>query len=340
MDQRPHKSLPVVGDDADGPTRVRRDLAASMRANGMAVGAKKPPWLRVGVAGGERYQHVRGTLQKLRLHTVCQEARCPNVADCWGGGTATVMLMGDVCTRGCRFCDVKTAARPPPLDPEEPRHLAEAIRELHLDYIVVTSVDRDDLADGGAAHFAEAIVSLKEIPGLLVEVLTPDFRGNTEAVRTVGRAAPDVFANNIETVRRLTPVVRDPRAGYDQTLAVLERMKREFPGVVTKSSLMVGLGETEAEVDDAMRDLRSVGVDILTLGQYLRPSAWHLPVMQWITPDEFQAYKALGEQRGFRYVASGPLVRSSYRAAELFLRGEIASRRDGGEGRREATDAR
>ena len=331
MDKRPHASLPVLGGEADEPVRARRELAAAMRASGLPIAARKPPWLRVGLPGGERYQRVRDTLQGLRLHTVCQEAHCPNVADCWGGGTATVMLMGDTCTRGCPFCNVKTAARPPPLDPEEPRHLAEAIRGLGLDYIVVTSVDRDDLPDGGAAHFAEAIVRLKEIPGLLVEVLTPDFRGDPEAVRTVGRAAPDVFANNIETVRRLTPVVRDQKAGYDQTLAVLERMKREFPEVVTKSSIMVGLGESEAEVDDTMRDLRAVRTDILTLGQYLRPSAWHLPVMQWVTPQQFQAYKEMGERRGFRYVASGPLVRSSYRAAELFLRGEIASRRRPGE---------
>ena len=327
MDTTRPKSLPVVSDDRDAAVRARRDLSEQLRATGMPVSARKPGWLRVGVPGGERYQRVRETLRGLRLHTVCQEAHCPNVADCWGGGTATVMLMGDVCTRGCRFCNVKTAAHPPPLDPEEPRHLAEAIRELHLDYIVVTSVDRDDLPDGGAAHFAEAIVRLKEIPGLLVEVLTPDFRGDAEAVRTVGRSAPDVFANNIETVRRLTPVVRDQKAGYDQTLAVLHRMKREFPRIVTKSSIMVGLGEREDELVDTMRDLRAVGVDILTLGQYLRPSAWHLPVVQWITPEQFQAYKALGEEHGFRYVASGPLVRSSYRAAELFLRGEIASRR-------------
>ncbi len=339
MQKRPQSGLPVLGAGVDDPVRARRDLAASMRANGVPIAARKPPWLRVGLPGGERYQRVRDTLQGLRLHTVCEEAHCPNVADCWGGGTATVMLMGDVCTRGCRFCNVKTAARPPPLDPEEPRHLAEAIRELHLDYIVVTSVDRDDLPDGGAAHFADAIVRLKEIPGLLVEVLTPDFRGDAEAVRTVGRAAPDVFANNVETVRRLTPIVRDQKAGYDQTLEVLARMKREFPGVVTKSSIMVGLGESEAEVDDTMRDLRGSGVDILTLGQYLRPSAWHLPVMQWVTPEQFQTYKTMGEQRGFRYVASGPLVRSSYRAAELFLRGEIASRRAPGEARREGGDA-
>jgi lipoic acid synthetase len=236
------------------------------------------------------------------------------------------MLMGDVCTRGCRFCDVKTAARPPPLDPDEPRHLAEAISKLALEYIVVTSVDRDDLPDGGAAHFAEAIVRLKQIPGLLVEVLTPDFQGDAEAVRTVGRAGPAVFANNIETVRRLTPVVRDGRASYDQTLAVLARMKAEFPEIVTKSSIMVGLGETDAELLETMRDLRGVGVGILTLGQYLRPSAWHLPVVEWVTPQRFEAFRETGLSLGFRYVASGPLVRSSYRAAELFLRGEIEAR--------------
>jgi lipoic acid synthetase len=327
MPDLPTKSLPVLPEiEREASVRARRDLAAHMQAAGVPIGAKKPSWLRVGVPGGERYQRVRDTLGTLHLHTVCQEAHCPNVAECWGGGTATVMLMGDVCTRGCRFCNVKTAAHPPALDAEEPRHLGEAIRELHLDYIVVTSVDRDDLPDGGAAHFAEAIVRLKEIPGLLVEVLTPDFQGDPDAVRTVGRAGPDVFANNIETVRRLTPVVRDLKAGYDQTLAVLALMKREFPGLVTKSSIMVGLGESEPEVDQTMRDLRGVGVDILTLGQYLRPSAWHLPVVEWITPERFEAYKRMGEQRGFRYVASGPLVRSSYRAAELFLRGEIAAR--------------
>jgi lipoic acid synthetase len=297
-----------------------------MRARGVPLGARKPRWLRVGAPGGERYQKVRDTLAELSLHTVCQEAHCPNVGECWSGGTATVMLMGDTCTRGCRFCHVKTAAHPPPLDPDEPRHVAEAIAELGLDYVVVTSVDRDDLPDGGAGHFAEAIRRLKAVPRLLVEVLTPDFRGDPEAVRIVGRATPDVFANNIETVRRLTPAVRDPRAGYDQTLGVLERMKREFPGIVTKSSIMVGLGETDAEIAEAMADLRRAGVDILTFGQYLRPSAWHLPVMEWVTPERFASFRDTGLALGFRYVASGPLVRSSYRAAELFLRGEIEAR--------------
>lgn len=325
MPETPHTSLPVLGVTGELPTS-KREIAEAMRARGLPLEAKKPGWLRVGVPGGERYQKVKDTLRGLTLHTVCQEARCPNVAECWGGGTATVMLMGDVCTRGCRFCHVKTSAAPPPLDAEEPRHLAEAIAELGLDYIVVTSVDRDDLPDGGAAHFAEAIRRLKAIPGLLVEVLTPDFRGDAEAVRTVGRAAPDVFANNIETVRRLTPVVRDAKAGYDQTLAVLARMKAEFPRVVTKSSIMVGLGEAEAEVVLTMEDLRAAGVEILTLGQYLRPSAWHLPVVEFVQPERFAAYRAAGLALGFRYVASGPLVRSSYRAAELFLRGEIEAR--------------
>lgn len=324
-------SLPILG--ADGaPTRTHtlpvtpREIVAEMRERGIPREARKPAWLKVPMPGGARYQRVRETLRGLRLHTVCEEASCPNVGECWGGGTATVMLMGDVCTRGCRFCHVKTASRPPPLDPEEPRHLAEAIARLGLDYIVVTSVDRDDVPDGGAAHFAEAIRRLKEIPELLVEVLTPDFRGDPEAVRTVGRAGPDVFANNIETVRRLSPVVRDPRAGYEQTLGVLAQMKREFPRVVTKSSVMVGLGESDGEVLETMRDLRGAGVEILTLGQYLRPSAWHLPVVEFVTPERFAAWRDTGLGLGFRYVASGPLVRSSYRAAELFLRGEIEAR--------------
>src|SRR5574338_154538 len=328
MMQRSSKpSLPLIDQAPAAPdAESRRAAFADIRARGLPIGAKKPPWLRVSVPGGDRYLRVKETLKTLRLHTVCQEAHCPNVGECWGGGTATVMLMGDVCTRGCRFCHVKTAAHPPPLDPDEPRHLAEAVRALGLDCIVVTSVDRDDLPDGGAGHFAEAIRRLKELPGLLVEVLTPDFRGDPEAVRAVGRAGPDVFANNLETVRRLTPVVRDAKAGYDQTLGVLARMKDEFPAVVTKSSIMVGLGEEEAEVLQAMEDLRAQGVEILTLGQYLRPSAWHLPVVEYVKPERFAAYREAGLRLGFRYVASGPLVRSSYRAAELFLRGEIESR--------------
>jgi lipoic acid synthetase len=332
MPPSPPRGLPVLGGDtalaepaSGGPPSVRDGLA-EIRARGLPQDARKPGWLRVDMPGGARYQQVRDTLKGLSLHTVCAEAHCPNVGECWGGGTATVMLMGDTCTRACRFCKVKTAARPPPLDPDEPRHVAEAVRRLGLDYVVVTSVDRDDLPDGGAGHFAEAIRRLREIPGLLVEVLTPDFRGDAEAVRAVGRAGPAVFANNLETVRRLSPVVRDARAGYHQTLEVLARMRREFPAVLTKSSIMVGLGETGAEVEEAMADLRGAGVEILTLGQYLRPSAWHLPVVEYVTPERFRAFEEAGHRHGFRYVASGPLVRSSYRAGELFLKGEIAAR--------------
>jgi lipoyl synthase len=320
----PRKQLPVLAPEKGEPESARAALAA-IRAGGLPIDARKPPWLRVAVPGGARYAHVRETLGRGRLHTVCQEAHCPNVAECWGGGTATVMLMGDTCTRGCRFCHVKTSAHPPPLDPEEPRQVAEAVRDLHLDYVVVTSVDRDDLPDGGASHFAEAIRHLKAIPGLLVEVLTPDFQGDPQAVRTIGQAAPAVFANNIETVRRLSPAVRDARASYDQTLRVLAQRKREFPRLFTKSSIMVGLGESQAEVRQTMRDLREAGVEILTLGQYLRPSAWHLPVVEFVTPETFGQYREMGEELGFRYVASGPLVRSSYRAGELFLQGEIAA---------------
>jgi lipoic acid synthetase len=326
--------LPVLGNAPEPDTGPV--TASSLREAGLPLRAQKPRWLKVPVPGGERYQQVKSTLAALQLHTVCAEAHCPNVGECWGGGTATVMLMGDTCTRGCRFCQVKTAVRPPPLDPDEPRHLAEAVGGLGLDYIVVTSVDRDDLPDGGAAHFAEAIRHLKAIPGLLVEVLTPDFQGDRAAIEAVGRAAPDVFATNIETVRRLTPVVRDVRAGYRQTLDVLEHMKRAFPGVVTKSSIMVGLGETEAEVLETMADLRGVGVEILTLGQYLRPSAWHLPVAEFVSPGRFESLRQRGLALGFRYVASGPLVRSSYRAAELFLRGELAGPVDAARSHHEA----
>ena len=323
----PPRQEPAPGEATEAPARPSaREELAQLRARGLPRNARKPGWLRVEMPGGERYQRVRDTLAGLRLHTVCAEAHCPNVGECWGGGTATVMLLGDVCTRAGRFCNVRTDARPPPPDPDEPRHVAEAVRSLGLEYVVVTSVDRDDLPDGGAAHFAEAIRRLKEVPGLHVEVLTPDFRGDAEAVRTVGRAGPDVFANNLETVRRLTPAVRDARAGYDQTLDVLARMRAEFPRILTKSSIMVGLGETPAEVDEAMADLRRAGVEILTLGQYLRPSDRHLPVVEFVPPDRFRAYEDAGRRHGFRFVASGPLVRSSYRAGELFLKGELAAR--------------
>jgi len=269
--------------------------------------------------GGPTYTFVSGVVKQLGLFTVCQEARCPNVADCWGHGTATFMLLGSVCTRACKFCAVATGNPRGALDPTEPDRVAEAVARLRLEYVVLTSVDRDDLPDGGAGHFARAVRAIKaRAPWVRVEALTPDFRGDRRAVATVMDSGLDVFANNVETVRRLTPRVRDPRASYDQTLQVLAFAKEYRPDVLTKSSLMLGLGETDEEIRQAMRDLRSVGVDILTLGQYLRPSPSHLPVERYVTPAEFDRYREWGYEEGFVEVFSGPLVRSSYRAERVF----------------------
>jgi lipoic acid synthetase len=283
----------------------------------------KPEWLKVRMPGGGRFEQVRKTLRELKLHTVCEEAACPNVGECWGSGTATVMLMGDVCTRGCRFCDV-SSGMPGPLDPLEPRHLAEAVGRLGLDYLVVTSVNRDELPDGGASHFAQAIVELRRAaPKTLVEVLTPDFQGSREALQMIVEAQPAVAAHNLEAVARLTPTVRDRRATYQQSLEVLDFYKRS--GMRTKSSLMLGLGETRDEVVQAMRDLRAVGCDILTLGQYLRPSQKHLPVVEFVRPEVFADLEQEGLGLGFRFVAAGPLVRSSYKAGEFFVQRWIES---------------
>jgi lipoic acid synthetase len=277
----------------------------------------KPRWLRAPLPGGERYRKVKATLGALRLPTVCEGASCPNAGECWNAGTATFLLMGDQCTRGCRFCDVKHSASPPPLDPEEPARVAAAVAALELEHAVLTSVDRDDLPDGGAAHFAEAIRLVRALVGPRVEALTPDFGGDADAVRVVGRAGPDVFGHNVETVRRLTPSVRDPRAGYDRSLGILSLVKREFPGILTKSAILLGLGETAGEVRETMEELRAAGVDLLAIGQYLQPSPRQLPVAEWVPPERFAALGDEGRAMGFRYVASGPLVRSSYRAGEL-----------------------
>lgn len=286
--------------------------------------ARKPPWLKVPLPGKGRYARVRQTLRELNLHTVCEEASCPNIGECWGGGTLTVMVLGDVCTRGCRFCDVQTAARPPAPDPNEPEHVAGAVKELGLEYLVLTMVDRDDLPDGGAAHVARVIERVKEADErILVEALVGDFEGNMEDVATVLSAQPDVFAHNVEVVERLQRSVRDARCGWERSLDVLAGAKRLQPGAFTKSSIMLGVGEHPGEVRDAMESLRDAGVDILTLGQYLRPSAKHLPVARWVHPDEFEQWRVEGEEMGFAFVASGPLVRSSYRAGELFVRNVI-----------------
>ena len=292
---------------------------ADQREGGVA--GPKPPWLKVPLPGGEAYATIKANLRARGLHTVCEEARCPNVGECWAGGTATLMLMGDTCTRGCRFCAVKTARRPPPLDAAEPRKAAETVRLMDLEYVVLTSVDRDDLPDGGAAHFAATVRAVRRAsPKTRIETLIPDFGGERSALEILLGARPDVVAQNLETVERLTHPVRDPRAGYARTLDVLANVKRIDHERLTKSSLMLGLGEREHEIRTALRDLRDVGCDVLTLGQYLQPTPGHLPVERWVRPDEFDAWRAAGEAMGFRYVASGPLVRSSYRAGELAIR--------------------
>jgi len=288
---------------------------------------RKPPWLKVKAPGGERYTWIKHQARERGLHTVCEEAHCPNIGECWSGGTATFMVMSDICTRGCRFCAVNTKRIGPPLDTNEPTKLAETIAAMDLDYVVVTSVNRDDLEDQGAGHFAACIRATRTAsPTTMVEVLIPDFQGRTDLVQMVVDAAPEVIAHNIETVSRLTPTVRDPRATYRQSLDVLQAIKTADPDRATKSSIMVGLGETEEEVVSTMADLRAVGTDFLTLGQYLRPSPKHLKVHEFVTPEQFDRYRELGEGLGFRYVASGPLVRSSYKAGEFFIRQQVKAK--------------
>ena len=290
---------------------------------------RKPDWLKVLLPSGEGFQRTRETVHSLGLNTVCEEARCPNIAECWGGGTATIMLLGDTCTRGCRFCNVKTGNPQGVVDRDEPRRVGAAIAALALKYVVLTTVDRDDLADGGGAHIGETIATIKRLnPRILVEALVGDFRGDANGVHAVLDGAPDVYAHNIETVERLTRKVRDARMTYRQSLGTLAEAKRRAPGVVTKSSIMLGLGETEDEVAATMRDLRESGVEVLTLGQYLRPTSWHLPVQRYVTPEEFGDWRAEGEAMGFSYVASGPLVRSSYKAGEYFIENMLHRRRD------------
>lgn len=288
----------------------------------------KPSWIKMRAPAGERYLQIKDLLKGLNLATVCQEAQCPNIGECWGGGTATIMLMGEVCTRGCRFCNVKTGNPKGAIDKEEPRKVAYAVSQMGLDYVVLTSVDRDDLPDHGAEHFASTVRQLKSLsPNLIVEVLTPDFSGVLERIHRLVDAEPDVFAHNMETVERLTPTVRDRRAGYGQSLRVLEAVKAHDDSRYTKTSLMLGLGETEEEVRQTLRDLRAVGCDVVTFGQYLQPQKRHLPVQEFITPERFAEWQAEAEGMGFLYVASGPLVRSSYRAGEFFMKGVIERRK-------------
>jgi lipoic acid synthetase len=281
----------------------------------------KPSWLKAPLASGVAFDAVKKIVREHRLSTVCEEAKCPNIGECWNAGTATIMVMGAVCTRACRFCSVDTGNPRGWLDTEEPANVARSVSLMKLKYVVLTSVDRDDLADGGAAHYAACVRSIKaQNPDTAVEALTPDFQGVLADVETVIDSGVEVFAQNVETVRRLTHPVRDPRAGYEQTLSVLEHAKRYRPSVLTKTSLMLGLGETDEEIVETMDDLHRIRVDILTLGQYLRPTVNHLPVERFVTPEEFERYRAWGLERGFLEVVSGPLVRSSYRAERALER--------------------
>ncbi len=289
---------------------------------------RKPNWIKIRPPSGKKYLNLKAMFKKLNLATVCQEAQCPNINECWMGGTATIMIMGDTCTRGCRFCDVKTAKTPGPLDPDEPRKVSYAVSQMGLDYLVITSVDRDDIKDQGAAHFAETISLLRFMDkNLKIEVLTPDFSGDLESIKQLVHARPHVFAHNIETVENLSSMVRDPRANYKQSLRVLETVKDLNSQIFTKSSIMLGLGETDKQIIKTLKDLRKVGCDVLTFGQYLQPRKRHLKVHEFITPEKFEYWKQVSENMGFLYVASGPLVRSSYRAGEFFMKGMIKKRK-------------
>ncbi|GAB5365490.1 hypothetical protein AAMO2058_001062700 [Amorphochlora amoebiformis] len=296
---------------------------------------RKPAWLKAEFVKGEsleNYQRLKDTVKGLGLATVCEEARCPNIGECWGGkqgtATATIMLMGDTCTRACRFCAVKTSNAPPPLDPQEPQKVATAIHKWGLDYVVLTSVDRDDLKDGGASHMAECISKLKDTENPpLVECLTPDFSGNLNHVEIVAKSGLDVFAHNLETVEPLQGKVRDRRANYSQSMSVLRHVKEVVPTMITKTSLMLGCGETNDEILRTLEDLRKNEVDVVTFGQYLRPSKKHMKVADYVTPEQFQHWQDTAQDLGFLYVASGPLVRSSYKAGEFFLKNVLDERR-------------
>ena len=276
---------------------------------------KKPEWLKVKAQFNPNFHKIKNQVSEKRLNTVCEEAHCPNISECWSAGTATFMLMGSVCTRACKFCSVDTGNPKGWLDSEEPLNTAKAVKIMKLKYVVLTSVNRDDLPDGGAKHFADTVKLIKDLnPGTAVEALTPDFKGLSSSIDTIVNCGLEVFAQNIETVERLTHPVRDIRAGYQQTLDVLAESKKINPEVLTKTSLILGLGETNEEIEQTMDDLITNKVDILTIGQYLRPTLNHLPIKRWVTPNEFEAYREIGLKKGFLEVVSGPMVRSSYRA--------------------------
>jgi lipoic acid synthetase len=322
------KGIPVVRSGSkfrteQGFSAIKNGVKSSHRQDAPQI-ERKPAWIKARMPSGPGYQRVRENVREHRLATVCEESMCPNIGECWNNGTATLMIMGSVCTRACRFCAVDTGNPGGWLDPEEPQNSARSVQLMGLRYVVITSVDRDDLEDGGAAHYAACVREIKHLnPETAVEALTPDFGGRLEDVDTVLGSGLDVFAQNVETVRRLTHPVRDPRAGYEQTLAVLAHAKRKRPEVLTKTSLMLGLGETDAEIRQTLKDLRAIDVDIVTLGQYLRPTANHLPVQRFVTPEQFAEYRRRGLALGFLEIVAGALVRSSYRADQVLARNNV-----------------
>ncbi|MCA9913796.1 MAG: lipoyl synthase, partial [Anaerolineae bacterium] len=276
---------------------------------------RRPPWIKVRAPGGETFEHVQGLMRSKTLHTVCEEALCPNIGECWGSGTATFLMMGDICTRSCVFCDIKTG-RPSPLDWAEPNRVAEAVRAMGLRHVVITSVNRDERADGGAPIFAMVIRRIRQLqPGCSIEVLIPDFKGSPDALKIVMDAQPEILNHNVETVPRLFKMVQ-PQDHYEWAMTTLANAKQMDPLVLTKSGIMVGLGETFDEVTAVMQDLADRGVDILTIGQYLQPSKQHLPVARFYLPEEFDRFEVIGKEMGFKWVESGPLVRSSYHAEQ------------------------
>ncbi|MFT4647636.1 MAG: lipoic acid synthetase [Glaciecola sp.] len=289
---------------------------------------RKPSWLKVPLPGGEAYAKLKALTRDKKLNTVCEEARCPNIGECWKGdhATMTLMVLGADCTRNCRFCAVKTVTQAAPPDPDEPEHVGQAVGEMNLGYVVITSVDRDDLPDGGAGHYADCITAIRaHSPRTVVETLIPDYAGAN--METLMACAPDVLAHNVEVVTRLQRRMRDPRCSFERSVQTLKDAKVYKPDVFTKSSLMVGIGETQEEVHEAFAMLRDAGVDFLTVGQYLRPTPKHAPVKRWVTPEQFLEYEKLGREMGFAYVASGPLVRSSYKAGEFFAARLVRERR-------------
>jgi lipoyl synthase len=304
--------------NSSGCTAIKNGVSSKLAYAESAKELAKPDWLRIKYQHSEKFNDLDQLVKKHELSTVCEESMCPNKHECWSHGTATVMLMGEVCTRACRFCAVDSGNPKGWLDPKEPEKVADLVQKMGLKYVVLTSVDRDDLLDGGAGHYAKVVREIKRIcPDTDVEVLTPDFSGKLQHVALLFDAGFSVFAQNLETVRRLTHPVRDPRAGYQQTLSVLAYVKRQRPKILTKSSLMVGLGETDAEIKEALYDLRQHEVDIVTLGQYLRPTVHHWPLDRYVHPDLFSQYREWGLAMGFREVVSGPMVRSSYRAERV-----------------------